>query len=245
MNQEERKKELIRKKRAAARKRKKRIETFKKAVLFVLALAIVITAVKLVTMINRDNSQKKDISTQITYDENQGFSKKVFQTHPKWTEMILTENRYSRPGIKLKNVDNIYVHYVANPGTSAEQNRNYFEGLMTSQERMASAHFVIGLEGEIIQCVPLNEIAYAVKGENDKSVSIECCHPGEDGAFTEATYDSLIELLVWLTEVYELDTEDVLRHYDSNGKMCPLYYVEHEEAWQQLKEDVKEVKDNE
>ena len=47
-------------------------------------------------------------------------------------------------------------------------NRNYFENLRTTQERMASAHFIIGLEGEIIQCVPLNEIAYAVKGENQR-----------------------------------------------------------------------------
>ena len=238
MNQEERRKELIRKKRAAARKKKKRKEAFKRTVLFIMAIAIVITAVKFITMIVNDKRQK-DASTQVTYDVNQGFSKEVFETHPEWTEMILTENRYSRPGIKLKKVDNIYVHYVANPGTTAEQNRNYFEGLMTSKERMASAHFIIGLEGEIIQCVPLNEIAYAVKGENDKSVSIECCHPTEDGSFTDATYDSLIELLDWLTEVYELDAEDILRHYDSNGKMCPLYFVNHEDAWQQLKADVQ------
>ena len=244
MNQEERRKELIRKKRAAARRRKKRIETLKKTVLFVMAIAIVITAVKLVTMIKRDK-EEVGVSSQITYDLNQGFSKEVFETHPEWIEMILTENRYSRPGIELKKVDNIYVHYVANPGTTAQQNRDYFEGLATSQERMASAHFIIGLEGEIVQCVPLNEIAYAVKGENDQSVSIECCHPTEDGSFTEATYNSLLQLLDWLTEVYELDTEDILRHYDSNGKMCPLYYVEHEDAWLQLKADVNKMKDAE
>ncbi len=33
-------------------------------------------------------------------------------------------------------------------------------------------------------------------------------------------------------------TEDFLRHYDCGGKKCPLYYTEHEDAWEQLKRDV-------
>ena len=32
----------------------------------------------------------------------------------------------------------------------------------------------------------------------------------------------------------------MIRHYDVTGKLCPLYYVEHEEAWEQLLEDVAE-----
>lgn len=60
----------------------------------------------------------------------------------------------------------------------------------------------------------------------------------EDGSFTQETYDSLMELLKWLSDVYDLKEEDILRHYDSNGKLCPIYYVEHEEAWEQLKNDV-------
>ena len=32
---------------------------------------------------------------------------------------------------------------------------------------------------------------------------------------------------------------DVIRHYDVTGKLCPLYYVEHEDAWAQFKADVK------
>ena len=34
--------------------------------------------------------------------------------------------------------------------------------------------------------------------------------------------------------------EDVLRHYDAGGKKCPLYYVENEEEWQQLLNDLKQ-----
>ncbi len=30
----------------------------------------------------------------------------------------------------------------------------------------------------------------------------------------------------------------MIRHYDVTGKVCPKYFVEHEEAWQQFKEEV-------
>ena len=104
----------------------------------------------------------------------------------------------------------------------------------------ASAHFVIGYEGEIVQCIPLNEMAYAVIGENDHSISIECCYLDQDGKFTDATYQSLLKLLGWLMEEYNLDVSDVKRHYDAGGKLCPLYYAEHEDAWEQLKQDLSD-----
>jgi len=151
---------------------------------------------------------------------------------PELTEDFLTENPYSRPGDELRRVKNIFVHYTANPGTSAAQNRSYFENLKDTHETSASAHFIIGYEGEIIQCIPLDEIAYAVKKRNENSVSIECCYIAEDGSFTEETYESLVKLVNWLLYEYDLSPKDVLRHYDAGGKLCPLYYVEHEDAWE-------------
>ena len=74
---------------------------------------------------------------------------------PDITVNLLAQNRYSRPGTNLKKVKNIFVHYTANPGTSAEQNRSYFANLAETGERSASAHFIIGYDGEIIQCIPL------------------------------------------------------------------------------------------
>ena len=160
---------------------------------------------------------------------------------PEITVNLLEQNPYSRPGTKLKKIENIFVHYTANRGTSAAQNRSYFANLAESGERSASAHFIIGYEGEIIQCIPLEEEAYAVKGRNDDSVSIECCYLSEDGAFTQSTYNSLIDLLSWLCGEYELSEQDILRHYDEGGKKCPLYYVEHEDEWAFLLEDVAEA----
>lgn len=164
---------------------------------------------------------------------------------PPIEEAFLTPNPYSRPQDALPKVTQLYVHYTANPGTTARQNRDYFEGLAQTHLTSASAHFVIGYEGEIIQCIPLDEMAYAVIGENDHSISIECCYLDQDGKFTDATYQSLLKLLGWLMDEYQVDLSEVRRHYDAGGKLCPLYYAEHEDAWEQLKQDLSDYIDRE
>lgn len=151
---------------------------------------------------------------------------------------LLTVNEYSRPGAILEQVNGIVIHYTANPGTTAQDNRNYFEGLKDSHTTKASSHFIIGIGGEIIQCIPCSEWAYASNERNEDTLSIECCIPDESGAFTQQTYDSLVELVSWLCFRYGLTAEDLLRHYDITGKNCPKYYVEHEDAWESFLEDV-------
>jgi hypothetical protein len=168
----------------------------------------------------------------------QGLPLSVYIKHPTWEEDFLTPNEYSRPGDPLTQVKSIFVHYTANPGTSAAQNRSYFEQLKDTHITSASAHFIIGYDGEIIQCLPLDEIGYAVITRNIDSVSIECCYTAKDGSFSSETYDSLITLLTWLIDSYDLTVDDILRHYDCGGKACPLYYVDHEDAWNALKADV-------
>ena len=162
----------------------------------------------------------------------------VDASEPDIDVQLLDINPYSRPGIESSGITGIVIHYTANPGTTAEQNRSYFENLGITGETSASAHFVIGFDGTIIQCIPLDEIGYAVKTRNYDSISIECCYQSEDGSFTQATYDSLIELTAWLLKKYDLSPEDVLRHYDEGGKKCPLYFVEHEGAWEDFRQDL-------
>lgn len=158
----------------------------------------------------------------------------------KITQKLLTPNEFSRPQTPLKRVRSVVVHYTANPGTSADSNRNYFENLRINKTTSASSHFVIGLEGEIIECIPLNEISYASNDRNNDTISIECCHPDETGKFNEKTYKSLVILVSWICCEYNLKEKDIIRHYDVSGKMCPLYYVEHEDAWEKFKDDVME-----
>ena len=134
----------------------------------------------------------------------------------------------------------IVLHYVGNPGTTAQANRNYFNSLADGAlEIYASSHFIVGLEGEVLQCVPLTEIAYASNSRNGDTVSIEVCHPDETGEYGPAAYRRVAELTAWLCREFRLDPErDVIRHYDVSGKPCPLYYVDHPDAWERLLADV-------
>ena len=61
----------------------------------------------------------------------------------------------------------------------------------------------------------------------------------KQGEFTKATYISLVRLTGWLCWRFNLTEEDVIRHYDVTGKICPKYYVENADAWEQFKADVK------
>lgn len=154
-------------------------------------------------------------------------------------ENLLPVNEYSRCGDKLTRVNAIVLHYVGNPNTTAWQNRSYFENLATSGETSASSNLIVGMEGEALLCVPLDEVAYCSNKRNSDTISIEFCHPDAEGKPTDATYDTLVKLTAWLCGVFGLDPEtDVIRHYDVIGKECPVYYVQNEGAWTQFKTDV-------
>ncbi|HIT90067.1 MAG TPA: N-acetylmuramoyl-L-alanine amidase [Candidatus Merdenecus merdavium] len=171
--------------------------------------------------------------------ETSGALTKVIEERPEFDVQLLTPNEYSRPGMATDSINGIVVHYTANPGSTAQNNRDYFENLKDTHDTKASSHFVIGIEGEIIQCIPSNEVAYASNQRNNDTISIEVCHPDETGKFTDATYESLVRLVAWLCGRFDLQIDDIIRHYDVTGKNCPKYYVEHEDAWEKLKEDVE------
>lgn len=150
---------------------------------------------------------------------------------------FLTINKWSRPGTKRSRTTKIAWHYVGNPNTSAKANRNYFQN---NGKVYASSNYIIGLQGEILYIVPEDEIAYATNSANSYSISIECCHPTDDGHFNDATYQSMVELGADLCRRYKLDPiNDMIRHYDVTGKDCPRWFVSHPDAWQQFKRDVQ------
>ncbi len=198
-------------------------------VIIIIALAVVIVVLAVFLILTRRSETEQGSVYGI---EN------VDQYRPQISVELLTPNPYSRPQTATDEITGIVIHYVANPGTTAEENRSYFESLKDSHETYASSHFIVGLEGEIIQCIPTSEVAYASNDRNNDTVSIEVCHPDETGKFNDATYDSLVELTGWLCEYLEVPVENVIRHYDVTGKLCPLYFVEHEDAWETFKDDV-------
>lgn len=243
-NEERRRREayIARKRR---RKRQRTIQIIKRSTVCCLGILLIVLAITKV--IHKGDAPKevqaKKISQESSKETGDGFQQKVIPQTPDYQVELLTPNPYSRPQTALEKVNGIVIHYTANPGTTAIQNRNYFEGLKDSQKTKASSHFVIGMEGEIVQCIPSTEIAYASNDRNSDTLSIECCHKDKTGQFTQETYDSLVEFTAWLCGKFNIPVENVIRHYDVTGKECPIYYVEHEDAWERFKEDVQEYLD--
>ena len=206
----------------------------RRLMLFGLVLLGIIFAAGVIKIVTGriEDARLDKLQAQVTQENGSFIGAPPFEVN------LLDVNEYSRPGIPLKKIKGIVVHYTANPGSTAAENRNYFEGLKDSHETKVSSHFVIGIEGEIVQCIPSSEIAYASNSRNDDTLSIECCHKDETGEFTEATYDSLVKLVGWLCYRFGLESSDVIRHYDVTEKICPKYFVDHPDAWEQFKKDV-------
>lgn len=157
----------------------------------------------------------------------------------------ITVNQYSRPKIAIKAITGVVIHWVANPNSSAQDNRNYFDGLKVGKKNSnggmtyASAHYIVGLDGEVVACIPENEMAYHASSANGTYLGIEVCHKDWEGEFTSPTYEALVDLVADICRRYKLNPlTDVIRHYDVTGKNCPKYYVFHNEAWIQLKNDI-------
>lgn len=159
---------------------------------------------------------------------------------PDWVEVDLIKlDGASRRGTTLDDLNAIVIHYIGNPGTTAQNNRNYFN----NADSTVSAHFVVGLDGEIIQCIPLHEKSSASNHRNSDTISIEVCHPDETGVFSDTTYDALVRLTAWLCAECDLDADQIIRHYDVTGKTCPKWFVDDETAWAAFKTDVMTAKE--
>lgn len=144
-------------------------------------------------------------------------------------------NQYSRPGIRRKTTLAVTWHWVGKPMQTARAVRDYFASLAkpSSPEKAVygSAQFIIGMDGEILQTMPLDEVAYhagsskidpasgkiytdlarKVLGEqycglqytpNHATIGIELCHKDWTGEFSNKTLDSLVELTAWLFDEY-------------------------------------------
>lgn len=152
---------------------------------------------------------------------------------------------HNRPRTIRKQTTAIAVHWVANPGSSAMANRNYFN----STSRSVSSNYIVGLQGEVICCIPDEEMSWCTNAANSYTVSIETCHPDWTGAFGSKTYASLVELTAQLCRKYGLHPQHggVIRHYDVTGKVCPKWFVPASKGgsdtadgahWQQFLRDV-------
>lgn len=142
----------------------------------------------------------------------------------------------------------LVIHYVGSTG-GAEANCKYF----LSNYRGSSAHYFVGHEGEIWQCVEDKDIAWHCGAttykhpycRNTNSIGIElCCRKKSDGTwyFEEETVKAAIELTKELMKKYNIPIGNVIRHYDVTGKLCPEPFVRDTSAWETFKANLVELK---
>lgn len=221
----------------STRKRKTRAEREKEILRNLIIIGVIfLVLVSIIAVLVRKNLKKEKAPDKTVIYSSDAISAYL---EPTLDVQLLTPNEFSRPEIASQEIQYVVIHYTANPGSSAQANRDYFENLKNTGTTHVSSHFIVGLDGEIIQCVPTAELAYASNDYNTISVSIECCHPDETGKYNEATYESVVQLTAWLCSMNGISVDHVIRHYDITGKDCPRYFVQNPEEWEAFRSDVQ------
>lgn len=158
---------------------------------------------------------------------------------PKMIEKFHAISKYHRPGTKRSKTTKIVLHYTGKSEVPAINTWKYFN----NNNVYASAHFIVGLEGEIYYAVPMNEIAYTSNSANSYSIGIECATTGKDDHYSDKQYKALVQLVSWLCEYYKLNPKnDIIRHYDVTKKICPRYFVNNPSKFTQFKIDCYNLK---
>ena len=168
-----------------------------------------------------------------------------------------TANRANYGGMRaLSKIEWIAIHYTSNDGDSDEGNGNYFANNIVK----ASAHYFVD-DDSITQAVPDDYVAYAVGGKkyntaggrlygvvnNTNSISVELCDAFKNGIVypTEKTIQNALELVRLLMRKYNIPHENVIRHYDVNGKPCPAYWMDDAkwktEFWDRITDECEQL----
>ncbi|MDR2444873.1 MAG: N-acetylmuramoyl-L-alanine amidase [Spirochaetaceae bacterium] len=123
---------------------------------------------------------------------------------------------------------------------------------MTLRPGNASAHFIVGISGEVIQCIPSAEMAYHAGAKiytpedlgrlghypNNCTVGIELCHPKADGQFSVETLHAARELCALLCLQFGLDAvNDIWTHHGITTKNCPKWFIDHPDEFKAFKQD--------
>lgn len=141
----------------------------------------------------------------------------------------------------LKNKVNKYivVHYTGNNGDTALGNCKYFYDV----NRNASAHYFVD-ENNIYQCVKDSDVAWHCGAttykhpycRNNNSIGVELCSRKTGNYyFKDETVTNAVVLIKELMQKYNIPVENVIRHYDVTGKICPEPYVRDSKAWHNFK----------
>lgn len=127
------------------------------------------------------------------------------------------------------NIKYLVIHYTANDGDSDENNGKYFHNNVVG----SSAHYFVD-DDSITQSVPDNYVAWHCGAKtykhstcrNANSIGIELCDNTKNGTVKagDKTVVNTLELVEYLMNKYTIPKENVIRHYDVTGKLCPAYW---------------------
>lgn len=142
VSSEERRRREAYLRRKRRRKRRRTIQIIKRAAIICVGVFLIVFGITRVL--------KKDVSpdevkaqkeapsvAKKAAKKEKGFQQKVILQDPDYQVNLLTPNPYSRPQTALEEVKGVVIHYTANPGTTAAQNRSYFESLKDTQKTKA------------------------------------------------------------------------------------------------------------
>ena len=133
----------------------------------------------------------------------------------------------------------IVIHYTANTGDTAKDNLSYFAN---NQNLLASAHYFAD-ENEVCQSVKDSNTAYHCGSKtgykhkycrNSNSIGIELCSRKDGNGkyyFKDKTIANAVGITKELMQKYNVSVENVVRHYDVTGKICPAPMVNDEKLW--------------
>ena len=136
-------------------------------------------------------------------------------------EFIQCDGRNYTAGRQGNRISKIVVHYTGTEA-SAHNNLLYF----SRSSAGASAHYFIDRDGTLRQSVSEGDTAWHAGdwGTNLRSVGIEVVSGGSD--FTDAQIETLAQLVAEIRGRCGIGAENVIRHYDVTGKLCPAPYVD-------------------
>lgn len=133
----------------------------------------------------------------------------------------------------------IVVHYTGNDGDTDENNAKYFQNNIVQ----ASAHYFVD-DDSITQTVPDDYVAWHCGAKtykhatcrNANSIGVEICDDVKNGVIypSDKTIENALELVEYLMKKYSVPKENVIRHYDVTGKLCPAYWCgtkEKDDKW--------------
>src|SRR5574344_1226126 len=150
--------------------------------------------------------------------------------------MLEIENRLidisenTRPNEKVIKVHKVILHHCPLKEKSAIFNRNYINNLKYQDNIFCSYHYIVGLDGKIINIIPEEETALHtnILAIDNYSIGIGICNSDRyENKISKKEINSLKFLCNYLASKYNLDKNfDIIRCYDIINKRSPYFVVD-------------------